>query len=291
MGKIVLKQLQGLSHQVHSAPFPELAMPLGVQLSSAGYEYRPPGDDYDWHGLQRGERAIVLLQYTIDGGGLLRWEDQEHTVQAGQLMLLCIPHDHRYHLPPGQSWEHIYMTLSGDEAWRMTQYLLQRHGPLISIDPEDQSMVQFSRLIRLVHQQRIDYAEQASALLYGVFMQLLGIEHRQHVHPEQAAIQEAMRFAREHLAFDIGIQEMADAAGMSRYHFSRLFKSINGMSPGQWLTRQRVHAAADLLLHADMPMARIAERCGFSDVNYFGKVFKRAQGISPGQFRDSGLFG
>ena len=140
-------------------------------------------------------------------------------------------------------------------------------------------------------QHNLNDALQASQLLYAVLLEFLAYEGSSSDHPDYAKIEVSMEFARAHMDQDIGIQEMAASAKLSRHHYSREFKKICGTSPAAWLNKQRIHHAADLLRENNLNMHTIAQACGFSDVNYFGKVFLRIQGTSPGKYRDSGLYG
>jgi len=82
-----------------------------------------------------------------------------------------------------------------------------------------------------------------------------------------------------------GVDEMAAAAGLSKCHFVRKFRAAAGIPPWQYLIRQRIQAAKELLLRTDLPMKSIANRVGFSGAGYFATVFRRHAGVSPRAFR------
>lgn len=290
MGNIVLSSLRGLTHQVRLAPSHNLDIELPLSLASCGFELRDNPKEYSWHGLKRGDHPTVLLQYTVSGMGALRYEERQYQVQPGQLMLLTFPHDHHYYLAEDQQWEHIYMIAHGSESVRLARAIIQQHGPLITLLPHGTCMTRFAQLIRMCIEGQLEHALQASERLYAIFMSLFSpVEHLQ-LHPDHLALQKALAFGQQHLAEDIGVADLAQAADMSRFHFSRHFKQTIGISPGNWINKQRIERAAQLLSSNQYSLEEIAQLCGFNDVNYFGKVFKRIRGVSPGQFRDSGLF-
>jgi two-component system response regulator YesN len=72
---------------------------------------------------------------------------------------------------------------------------------------------------------------------------------------------------------------------MSRTHFSHYFRSQTGLTPARFAAEVRVHQATRMLLDTREPLKQIADRCGFSDANYFCKVFRRFQHMSPAAYR------
>ena len=78
---------------------------------------------------------------------------------------------------------------------------------------------------------------------------------------------------------------MATAAGISRKYFSEYFKKVSGKSPFEYLTSYRIERASELLLHTDLPITQIALDCGFNDLSYFIKTFKKQTEITPAKWR------
>jgi AraC family transcriptional regulator len=74
-------------------------------------------------------------------------------------------------------------------------------------------------------------------------------------------------------------------AGLSGYHFLRLFAQVTGVTPHQYLLRSRLHHAARLLAQPELSIAEIAFAVGFGDLSNFIRTFRRAAGSAPRQFR------
>jgi transcriptional regulator GlxA family with amidase domain len=83
----------------------------------------------------------------------------------------------------------------------------------------------------------------------------------------------------------LDVTTLASEYGMSRTHFSHLFKARTGMSPARFATEVRIHQSAQLLLETNLPLKQIATQCGFANANYFCKVFRRCQHLSPQSYR------
>lgn len=77
---------------------------------------------------------------------------------------------------------------------------------------------------------------------------------------------------------------------MSRHHFARTFAKAEGNTPSQWLADLRAREATRLLRETDLTVAAVGARCGYQDAAYFCRAFRRIVGVSPGEFRTSGMF-
>ncbi len=81
------------------------------------------------------------------------------------------------------------------------------------------------------------------------------------------------------------LEDYANMCNLSKYHFSRLFKNYTGFSPIEYRNHIRMKRAKEFLSHPATPIKRISERCGFANSNYFCDAFKKAEGISPSEYR------
>jgi AraC family transcriptional regulator len=100
-------------------------------------------------------------------------------------------------------------------------------------------------------------------------------------------LQQAVEYIQAHLGEDLSLAEIANQLGMSQYYFCRLFKRSTGMSPHQYLIRQRVEQAKYLLKQPDRTITSVAIECGFANQSHFAKCFRQRTGMNPKQFRKS----
>jgi AraC-like DNA-binding protein/ligand-binding sensor protein len=103
-----------------------------------------------------------------------------------------------------------------------------------------------------------------------------------------SSIRKAERYIWENYTKKIGLQEIADAAGLSASYFSTIFKEEMGENLSNYLNRLRVDKAAGMLVSTNMPIREIAESCGFEDQSWFSKIFKNNTGFTPGKYREQG---
>ena len=85
----------------------------------------------------------------------------------------------------------------------------------------------------------------------------------------------------------VTLEDIAAQAGISPYHFLRLFSAVLGVTPHQYLVRSRLRHAARRLADDDSPITDIAYDVGFGDLSNFVRTFHRAAGASPMRFRQA----
>ena len=98
-------------------------------------------------------------------------------------------------------------------------------------------------------------------------------------------VQDTVTCIREEFAFLTGVDDLASRMGVSKSYLIRTFSAEMGVTPGHFLLDTRLEYAALLLQGREYSIETVAGMCGFSGANYFCKVFRRAMGESPGQYR------
>ena len=101
----------------------------------------------------------------------------------------------------------------------------------------------------------------------------------------RAAIQSALDYIDLHYTEDITLPEISKIALMSVRSFSSVFKSITGKTFLEYVHYLRIHRAEKLLRETNMSLMAICFDCGFRDATYFGRVFKKITGETPGTYR------
>ena len=98
-------------------------------------------------------------------------------------------------------------------------------------------------------------------------------------------IKQMLGFIHEHYGENLPIRAIAQAASLSDSECLRCFRASIGTTPNRYLRDYRIQRAAQLLTETNLPVATVAERCGFSDVSYFTKTFRLLRGTAPAAYR------
>jgi AraC-like DNA-binding protein len=239
--------------------------------------------------LGRGDLPLFAFQLTLAGWGHFQLHGQRpRRVPPGTAFIAIMPSRHRYYLPedsPGWTfgWVSIYHPYLIE---RMTQKVAST-GPLVEVDPDGPLAAIAMRLVRgAIKKDFRDHFEVELAL----FEFLVACE--QSAHKARARSGEGGRLLEEvrsrivsTLPEALDVQSLASEYGMSRTHFSHFFRARTGLTPARFAAETRVHLATRMLLDTRAPLKQIAQSCGFANANYFCKVFRRFQHMSPASYR------
>jgi len=101
----------------------------------------------------------------------------------------------------------------------------------------------------------------------------------------QSSVERVIAHMRRHLAEPLDLDEIARIAGMSKFHFVRVFDQTTGTTPHHFLACLRVQRAKELLLNSDVSITDICLEVGYASLGSFSKTFSSLVGLSPYEFR------
>ena len=98
-------------------------------------------------------------------------------------------------------------------------------------------------------------------------------------------LKKCMAFIDSHYMEHIRLEDVAKITGLSRFHFSRLFRQVTGHTFKDYLNMKRVEAAKQLLQYPEINISQACFSVGFNDASYFARLFRKYEGMSPSRFR------
>lgn len=98
-------------------------------------------------------------------------------------------------------------------------------------------------------------------------------------------LQRVLEYIQANLDSDIHLDELATVAGLSAFHFAKLFKQSTGSTPHQYILQRRIDRAKELLQSPEIGLSEISLRAGFADQSHLTNVFRRFVGVTPLKFR------
>ncbi|UPK45955.1 helix-turn-helix domain-containing protein [Paenibacillus pabuli] len=118
-------------------------------------------------------------------------------------------------------------------------------------------------------------------LFHQVLMSLLERMEAKYNASEQPSMERSIAFMENHFSEKITTEGLSEIAGVSRSHYSTLFKQLTGFTPNEYLSRLRVHRVKELLISGSASLREIALKVGYKDEFYLSRRFKQQTGESP----------
>ncbi|MEM9807346.1 MAG: AraC family transcriptional regulator [Cyanobacteria bacterium P01_D01_bin.56] len=135
------------------------------------------------------------------------------------------------------------------------------------------------------------YVDSLTTALVTHFINHYSIEQpidsfRSNISAEQQRLSTVLDYIEAHLTEDISLSELSLQAGLSKFHFSRLFKQSIGLTPHKYLVKRRIERATQWLKQGQS-ISQVAYQLGFSDQSHFTRTFKQVKGKTPRQYLKS----
>ncbi len=172
--------------------------------------------------------------------------------------------------------------------------------PATLITPEKDSNI-YGRLHDLILEMKEEYFSQAplieAAIYYRLIEMFVLIGRNYNGYPENfedmghkrkeytEKFMSVCTYINNHCAEDISLEDIADLAGFSKYHFSRLFKNFSGMTFYKYLNQKRIERAEKMLTDPNASITEVALHSGFNNLSTFIRMFKLVKGCTPTEFR------
>jgi len=255
-----------------------------------GVETRHAGEDYRYHGMERGrsqQSAEVVFQCTLSGEGRFAADRREWRVGVGSAFFARLPSDHVYWMPDsGPPWTFFWMIIEHPFVVQRLGRLVEQRGAVVELPEESPAFLASINLItQSMRGTAVDEQDQEMMLISWMLEQERRVQRGHDAAPGAALRSRFEAKVRERMAQSFGIEELAASWGMSRSHFSHFFKKHTGTSPAAAVQEVRFGEVLRLLGEPGLSLGEIATQTGFADGNHLGKAFRRRWGMSPGRFR------
>jgi len=234
----------------------------------AGWEIRPRViPDHELVLILRGQGAIMIDQQT-------------YTVRAGDLICFY----------PGMIHS-LWLTKEPYMEFYGMHFALPENSDLLNFPALThlESTVWLESLLNALHdihkQQGYHYEARRDLWVQQILYEISALLHEKKQPIESLRIRKALNHIHKDPCRPIPLEEFLKLAGIQKTMFLQSFRKFTGTTPTQYIIRQRLEYAKELLLETKLPITQIAEQCGFTDAFYFSRCFQKHLGLSPRQYR------
>ena len=235
------------------------------------------------YAISRRNSPFYNCEFIVDGEGEVYCDGIRHEVSKGDVYILPSGFDHNYKSSQENPWMKMFFCVSG----RLTETLVREyeitslrvvHEPGLYNLFVDFFNVAFNKKIPL------ETLNQKAALLFHEFAQKLAEKAPSHIRNESHLLKE---FIEQNVQRNITLHDMAEHIYRSPSQTIRLFRKEFGITPYDYYIKKRIELACTILRSRNIPIKSVSELLGFTDENYFSKVFRKHMQTSPGKYKNN----
>ena len=240
------------------------------------------------HVSRRQNLNSFLFFVVMDGKGTLSYQGTSHKISAGDCVWVDCTRPYFHESSADHPWSLKWVHFYGPEAKHFYETYLSRGNSYLfhprSILPFTEALDQ----LYLCQETKTPLMEVSANKCITDIITLCFTENeflKQGEYSIPEKLQQIHAFIIENYAQKINLEELASQFFISKFHLSREYKKIYGTTIGNELTYQRISHAKSMLRFSDDSIDTIAINCGFQDSGYFIKVFKKAENMTPLEYR------
>lgn len=228
-------------------------------------------------------RIYDSISIRLWGKGQINCEGKVYDVSPKELL----------YLPMNASF---YQTTQGEEviAIHFINYTHEKRNTVekISIEnnPEVEEIIQ--NMYRAWTEKKQGYKYICMSMLYHLLHLINNQTHTESLQMQniKASLKEAVSYIHKNFRKDeILVSQLAKMSAMSESHFRKSFKKMYSVSPNRYIIGLKLDYASQLLKSQLYSVKEVSEKSGFSDVKYFGRIFKRHFGITPAKYKNTDI--
>lgn len=237
----------------------------------------------------------IISTYRIKCG------EKDYHLREGDILIICPCMIHE--LFASESGERIIFQPGLNKiSIKELNLLISIISPALLITPEEYPLI-YDRVRQLMLEIKEEYFNSSSyteASIFSKFLEMLvlvGRSHRTFVQKQKDLSNSRQKeyvekflyitdYINEHFTEDLTLEEAADLAGFSKYHFSRLFKQYTDTTFYKYLNHKRITHAKNLLLDPQISVTDVALQSGFTSLSAFLRMFKQMNQCTPTEFRN-----
>jgi len=265
---------------------PKTEYPNFLQVYDFGMENRQ-NEIYDFTNQNRKNYDGYLFQCTLEGEGIFSSQQKDYKMSPGGAFLIPFPDESRYYLPKNSGhWHFFFLHFDGILVREFYDFIIKKSTNTFYLPLDAACILLFLKEYKEVSGGKNYISFENGAFLYA-FLEALCMDLQKPVdYRSQTWVEEAKEWMQKNFVTGKNITDMSKEMEVSTSHLARQFHMQTGMTPMQYFMKLKMEHAIFLLLNTPLPVFEIAMQTGFSNGNYFSKVFRRFLNMSPQEYRN-----
>lgn len=256
------------------------------------------------HTSKRSGLSSYLFFLVVSGSGSLSVSGHDYVLRKGDCVFLDCLNSYS-HTTSRNLWELKWVHFNGSQMPGIYRKFLERNSGPVFHPATDAMTGQFLTLLDSIYDislsdcytRDMKLNEALSSLLsrtmeeawnpQGKFSSAICSDREGGSVPSESSIADVRDYLDLHYAEDLSLDFLAEQFHFNKYYLMRRFRQQYGTTIGNYLIHARIGAAKKLLRFSDISLEEAGARVGIRDANYFSRIFKKVEGITPSQYRKS----
>lgn len=262
---------------------------VDLTIYQKGYEKCAP-----MHGFGPNVRNHFLFHYIISGKGTLRGDDKnmvftEYQLSAGSGFLIEPGYVNHYWADQEDPWEYIWIEFGGLRAKEYMESAGLSHAqPIYVPEKKEDGLKVLEEMFDVVKAEENSWLYQIGHLYLFIDTLIRTSQTRKRAlggKLREFYVREAITYIEDHYAENVTVENLAQICKLDRSYFGKVFKSVVGQSPQEFLIRYRMEKAVEALILTDAAIADISVSVGYANSLHFSRAFKGVYGVAPREYR------
>ena len=241
----------------------------------------------DWHSIPHAHSYTELF-YIVGGDGQFQIDEKLFPVHSNQLVVINPNIIHTEVSYGSKALEYIVLgiegvelTIPGSDEARYCIYSFPERNNVLSC---------MQSVLREIQEARPEYQTACLAYLDIILVQLMrnasvSVTQASSRFPANRQCATVRQYIDQHYKESLTLDLLAEKVSINKYYMAHAFKQEYGVSPINYLISCRIREGKQLLTETDLSLSQIATVLGFSSSSYFSQSFRKAEGISPTEYR------
>jgi AraC-like DNA-binding protein len=241
------------------------------------------------HRCQRENLNSFLFIIVLSGKGVVTVKDKIYALNTSDCVLIDCKLPYSHQSSEDDPWELMWVHFNGCNAQSYYNLFIENFPSFVFRTDTPTNFISLINKIIEAHNDKNNLSELVTSKLITDILTLSFTEALKMEEYKDNSIAVKLSaictYIDENFKNRISLDQLAEQFYISKFHLSREFKTLYGVTIGNYIQLQRINYAKKLLRFSDKSIENIAGECGIPDTSYFNKVFKKSENITASQYR------
>lgn len=234
-----------------------------------------------------------VFHYIVEGSVEVFYKDRLYNVKKGQCFVLNSYEAHRYSANTDERLIINWIEFIGGDCAKLIESYLDLHTPIIYEQTSCAINKYILKILNWLKGNSKNGQIYISKAIYAILMCLMSEFKTEKLRSVELTkfsdIQIAINYISNNINQRITMEQLAKTLNYNHQYFAKMFQNYTGSTPAKYILNAKISRAKFLLSSSDVPIVSLSEQLGFFDASHFIRIFKKAEGLTPAEFRKESI--